>query len=46
MYMKVNPEISAIAVIVFSTAMAQTNYIKKYLRKQWALSPFPEVFLL
>jgi len=26
MYMKVNPEISAIAVIVFSTAMAQTNY--------------------
>ena len=24
--MKVNPEISAIAVIVFSTAMAQINY--------------------
>ena len=43
--MKVNPEISAIAVIVFSTAMAQINY-KEIPPETVALSPFPEVFLL
>ena len=41
--MKVNPEISAIAVIVFSTAMAQITH-KENTRKQWAL--VSEVFFI